>query len=285
MKRLIVGCTLLFGLFSSLVTGCGSRSADDLYLRGETAGNSGLGGFDSSLSGSTASAGETIGVGGVSSGGSNAIGGHAGEVAFGGSSGAFQAGGATALAGSGGASAGGAAQGGATGIAGSSPGGVSGSPSSGGAAAGGASAGAAGASAGAAGASAGAGGGNSASCPASVPLNNGMCNDATLTCSYVGERCRCRQQGNALSWRCTGSGDACPSTQPKVATACTSNLQCPYPNGDQCNCQNGAWTCFTPGCPATKPTPSASCGGLGGQQCTYGAAGACVCIANAWFCN
>ncbi|HYQ27464.1 MAG TPA: hypothetical protein VER04_09590, partial [Polyangiaceae bacterium] len=66
--------------------------------------------------------------------------------------------------------------------------------------------------------------------------------------------------------------------------ACTGNLRCPYPAGDQCNCQNGKWNCFSPGCPASKPTPGGSCGAVAGQ-CSYGAAGACLCAGGAWFCN
>ncbi len=278
MKRLIIGGALLFGLLPCVVTGCGSRSSDDLYLPG---------GGDSSLEGGFAGAigvaGSTVGHGGDSS----TAGTPSGGGSFGGAAGANGAGGPSA-AGASGASAGGPSAGGAGGASGgASAGGAAGLDQGGdaGTSQGGTpGAGAGGAPAGGASTGGAAGGGNSASCPVMTPQTNDVCTDTSLTCSYVGERCRCRQQGNNLTWRCTGSGDACPAAAPVAGAACMAPLQCPYPSGDQCNCQNGKWNCFTPGCPASKPAPGTSCGAVGGQ-CTFGTAGACVCVAGAWFCN
>ena len=82
--------------------------------------------------------------------------------------------------------------------------------------------------------------------------------------------------------------DACPHRRARLSAGQLTDgtLQCPYTDGDQCNCTNSKWNCFTAGCPTTKPTPSASCGSVFGQ-CTYGtgAGSACVCVAGAWFCN
>ncbi|HEX3853500.1 MAG TPA: hypothetical protein VHW01_21190, partial [Polyangiaceae bacterium] len=98
-----------------------------------------------------------------------------------------------------------------------------------------------------------------------------------------GRSCAC---GNNLQWRCAGSGNACPAAEPTAATACTGNLRCPYPEGDQCNCTGASWNCFSAGCPVTKPAPSASCGSVFGQ-CRYGVGpgSSCVCVQGGWFCN
>ena len=326
MKRLIVCGALLFSGFSGLVTGCGSRSSDDLYLPEVTAGEapfsrSGNGGADVGTAGRDFSAGDSglagdsSGSSGAPSGGGFSSAGAAGSVAASGSSGFLSFGGSIGIAGASGFTQGGAAAGGASGAAvggasGAAVGGASGgfadagAPSEGGSAgfsvagSGGASiAGSGGLNAGGAAGTADAGssgfsgssgagtaGGNSLSCPVAAPQNNNMCSDTSLSCSYVGERCRCRQAGPNTVWRCTGSGDACPSTHPVAASSCTGNLQCPYPAGDQCNCLNGKWNCFSPGCPASKPAPGGSCGAVAGQ-CTYGTAGACVCVGGGWFCN
>jgi len=320
MKRLIVCGALLFGGFSGLLSGCGSRSSDDLYLpevsageapfsrgggsgtnfgtagRDNSAGDSGLAGDDTGRSGGSSG-------GAFSSAGAGAGAGAGGSIASSGSSGFVSIGGSVGIAGSSGFAQGGTAVGGWSGgfadAGAPSEGGSAGDPTAG---SGGASiagsggigvggvAGAtpAGGSSGVSGSSgagtAGAGGGNSLSCPLVTPQNNVMCSDTSLTCSYVGERCRCRQIGNNTVWRCTGSGDACPSIHPVAAASCTGNLQCPYPAGDQCNCLNGKWNCFSPGCPASKPTPGGSCGAVAGQ-CSYGTAGGCLCSGGSWFCN
>ena len=243
MKRLVLyGALLLVGIFSA-ATGCGSRSADNLYLPDETAGNAAFAG----------NAGEGAGVAGASSSGGFGAG---GRVSTGGSAsgGAIGSAGASSTAGSGGV----VSVAGAPNIAGAPNGGsANGGASSGGMSGGGA-----------------AGTGNNPSCPFVTPANNGVCTDTSLTCSYVGERCRCRQAGNALAWRCMGSGDSCPMAHPVADSACMGALTCPYPSQDQCNCLNGKWICFVPGCPTTKPTPGGSCGAVGGQQCLFGAAGA-----------
>ena len=292
MKRLIVSGAVLLGCFSSIVTGCGSRSSDTDYLPGAIAGESGLG-----ASAGLANSGGAVAVGGASAGGTSAAG-ASGSVNAAGASGS---GGGSHFAGAGGAigTAGGpVAAGGASGASfGGSAGTAAGGTSSGGAATGGSSTGGAamggttstGGSSGASGAGglAGAGGGNSASCPVALPNNNSMCSTAALQCNYTGRSCDCRALGNNLIWRCTGSGNACPGTEPTAATACMGTLQCPYPSGQQCNCgASGQWNCFTAGCPASKPTPSGSCGSVFGQ-CTYGtgAGSACVCVAGGWFCN
>jgi len=321
MKRLIVCGALLFSGFSGLVTGCGSRSSDDLYLPEVTAGEapfsrSGGGGALVGTAGSDFGAGDSgLAGGGASSSGATNAGafssaGAAGSVAASGSSGFVSFGGSIGIAGAAGFAHGGAVIGGASGAAvGGASGGFTdaGAPNEGGGAgisaagsggasiagsggldtggaAGTADAGGSGFSGSSGAGTAGAAGGNSLSCPIVAPQNNNLCSDASLTCSYVGERCRCRQMGPNTAWRCTGSGDACPSTHPVAAASCTGNLQCPYPGGDQCNCQNGKWNCFSPGCPASKPAPGSSCGAVAGQ-CTFGTAGACVCVGGGWFCN
>jgi hypothetical protein len=94
---------------------------------------------------------------------------------------------------------------------------------------------------------------------------------------------RAAGRANALDWRCTGSGNACPGTMPTDNTSCRGALICPYPGGDECDCQNGQWNCFTPGCPATKPTPGGNCGRA--TVCSYGNQGNCDCINGEWLCD
>ena len=280
MKRLIVGGAVLLGCFSSIVTGCGSRSSDTDYLPAAPAGESGLG----------ASAGSGISTGGSSAAGVTSA---AGASGFANAAGASSTGGAH-FAGAGGTvgTAGGPITGGSGAASGASFGGAAaggasiGGAATGGSSTGGAAVGGATSTGGSSGVS-GAGGGNSALCPVALPNNNGMCSTAALQCNYTGRSCACRARGNTLAWRCTGSGNACPGTEPTAATACAGTLQCPYPDGNQCNCgASGQWNCFTAGCPASKPVPSGSCGSVFGQ-CTYGtgAGSACVCVAGGWFCN
>ncbi|MEO8905940.1 MAG: hypothetical protein ABI488_25620 [Polyangiaceae bacterium] len=269
MKRLIVSGAVLLGWFSSVVTGCGSRSSDNDYLPGSTAGEDGVAGSSGSI---------TVGAAGAFAAGASA----GGFANIAGSSGSGN---------TGGASVGGSGVGGLTGTAGGATAGAGGSTAAG---AGGAST--AGApSAGSSGVTstggnsgaAGAGGSDSVSCPTNLPNNNSTCPAAALQCNYTGRSCGCRAVGNNLRWRCTGSGVACPGTEPTAATACMGTLQCPYPDGGQCNCDaSGQWRCFTAGCPISKPTPSGPCGSVFGQ-CTYGtgAGSACVCVAGGWFCN
>jgi hypothetical protein len=288
MKRLIVTGAVLLGCCSSMVTGCGSRSSDNVFLpdagasgnasalsagfAGTDIGNGGddptagsfpgAGGVGVSGAGgaNTAGASGFVGQGGSAIAGSSSVGGAAGAIALGGASG-FSGGGSTGVGGA-------IASGGAAGVAGGSSGSV----------------GVAGADTG----GTGAGGGNSVLCPPTTPNANSMCPAAPLQCNYTGRSCTCRQVGNNLQWRCAGSGDACPASEPAAASACMGTLRCPYPDGDQCNCTTATsnWNCFTAGCPTTKPTPSASCGSVFGQ-CTYGtgAGSACVCVNGAWFCN
>jgi len=106
-----------------------------------------------------------------------------------------------------------------------------------------------------------------------------------MICSYTGERCTCQIQGlraTNLVWRCAGSGNACPATEPADNATCQGNLQCPYPNGAQCNCQGGRWNCSA-ACPTTRPAENVACTDAF-QQCSYGAA-QCLCFEGSWFCN
>jgi pilus assembly protein FimV len=276
MKRLIVSGAVLLGFFSSIVTACGSRSSDTDYLpdglagAGNVAGNAGsppATAGNAAVAGSPAAGAPGAGAGGLSNA-AGAAGSPRGGASSAGFSGFIGIAGSPSVAGSGGVSGGGHAGFGAGGTStGGSPG-VAGSPGT----------------AGSSGA-AGSGGGNNAACPDTAP--SGMCTTAALQCNYTGRSCSCRALGPNMIWRCTGSGTACPSAEPAAATACMGNLQCPYPDGNQCNCgASGVWNCFTAGCPASKPTPSGSCGSVFGQ-CTYGtgAGSSCVCVQGGWFCN
>jgi hypothetical protein len=272
------GAFLITGMVG-LAMACGSRSSDDLDLP-EVAGSAGAiggglntGGGTTNGGGSAISTGGDLSRGGVSSGGETSAAGGAGAELGG-------TGGTLGTAGHSGGGLGGVSSAGAAGAAGkagaSGAGGRGGAAGTGSTAAGGASG-----SAGSPGT-----GGRPATCPATAPNMNATCNEPALTCPYVGERCTCQQQGarNNLDWRCTGNGNACPAAMPADQTACRSKLQCPYPNGDQCNCRNGQWNCLPAGCPVSKPTAGENCAPVTGQ-CTYGNAAACICVAGTWFCD
>jgi len=55
---------------------------------------------------------------------------------------------------------------------------------------------------------------------------------------------------DTLTWRCSGSGAACPTTAPADGDACTTDmgtkLTCPYPDGSQCKCEQDQWKCDAP---------------------------------------
>jgi len=177
------------------------------------------------------------------------------------------------------------------------------------------------------------GAGGQSSCPAAAPTNSSMCSTVTPTgenCLYVGESCACRAPvvigprpgagaggagsgaggasvgaGGAAAaeptWRCTGSGAACPTTTPKTGDMCTNAtgaggagagigaaaLDCPYPDGSTCRCTNRRWECTEPpppACPKTQPT--GACSAV--QACTYGTAAMrirCECDGKAWACD
>lgn len=294
MKRLIVSGAVLLGCFSSIVTGCGSRSSDTEYLPDITAGaatgragSSGSAG-DEAIAGAATAGATAAGAGGLGNA-AGAAGDSQGGASFAGAGGAIGIAGSAAAVGSGGASGaslGGAGAGAGSGAGGTSHGGGGFGGSSSGSSGFGGSSGFSGSSGNTGGAGAGgSGGGNSAACPDTAP--NGVCSTASLQCNYTGRSCTCRALGPINVWRCTGSGAACPASEPAAATACMGTLQCPYPDGNQCDCgTSGAWNCFTAGCPATKPTPSGSCGSVFGQ-CKYGtgAGSSCVCVQGGWFCN
>jgi len=171
------------------------------------------------------------------------------------------------------------------------------------------------------------------SCPPTAPADRSMCTSASPggeTCLYVGESCACRAPiviaprpgggaaggaslggggagvgaGGAAStgatWRCTGSGAACPTTVPTTGDMCTnpagaggagpgiaSALDCPYPNGKTCRCTNRRWECTEPpppACPAKQPT--GACTTV--QACNYGTAAMrirCACDSANWACD
>jgi len=260
---------------AALISACGSRSSDEANLLGG-------GGFDGSVAGASFAGTSAHGGSAVASGGSSSTGGgtmssSGGTIAFGGD----------------GSASGGSPNGGEAGEAAGAPaGGVSsGGASNAGATSGGSSSGGSSAAGGATGGSVGvAGGGGGFVCPSTAPVPTGnrslACSNQNEVCSYTGERCTCQRQArsNTLAWACVGSGDACPRSEPADNSTCPTNLNCPYPNGEQCNCRQGQWNCFTPGCPTTKPMPGGNCGAVGGQ-CRYGTAGACVCVGGGWFCN
>ena len=98
----------------------------------------------------------------------------------------------------------------------------------------------------------------------------------------------------ARTWRCTGSGAACPATEPATGGACMNPatggaLNCPYPSGGSCRCTNaGTWQCTPPpppACPAMQPTGTCSTV----QACAYGMTQAtrvrCECDAKTWGCG
>jgi hypothetical protein len=310
LNRLVCGTTLLLSGVAILSTACGSRSSDnpDSFDFGANAGSDnaypslgGSGAGGSSVTGGRTGNDATGGRAGL--GGSANGGGATGEPvrSAGGATlglgGSTARGGTTAIGTGGSARAGGPKAGGASGGA-ISRGGSPGTAGGGGRAAAGtgglvgsggqeATVGGAGAVGGSAGAASVGGMGNAAHCPGLAPNMNETCDDAALSCTYVGERCRCQQQFGPranLSWRCAGSGPACPAATPSDGAACVGNLQCPYPGADQCNCRNGQWSCFIPGCSPAKPTPGTSCGVVTGQ-CNYGNSSACLCVQGSWFCN
>lgn len=289
--QVLLGCTLVYA------TACGgSTSPDD-------GGALGSAGFIGVIAGATAGAGH-------SSSSAGALGQSGPGDATGGSSDST----------------------GSTGVAGSEPG--TGDTGSGGEASTGGPPGNAAAGNGAGGMSGvvgapGTGGQNA--CPASAPAENSMCTTATRTgqnCLYVGESCACRAAiviaprpgagaagassggaspgaggaaSSALTWRCTGSGAACPATAPTTGAMCSNAtgaggagagvgaaaLDCPYPDGKTCRCTNRRWECTEPpppACPAKEP--SGSCSAV--QACSYGTAAMrvrCACDGAAWACD
>jgi len=176
------------------------------------------------------------------------------------------------------------------------------------------------------------GSGGQSSCPAAAPADRSVCTSTTPaneSCLYVGESCVCRAAivigpgpipgggaaagaggagsgvggvgaggagaaAAARTWRCTGSGAACPATVPTTGEMCTNParagaaaLDCPYPDGKTCRCADRRWECTEPpppACPAKEPT--GACTTV--QACNYGTAAMrirCACDGAAWACD
>ena len=95
-------------------------------------------------------------------------------------------------------------------------------------------------------------------CPGAAPMNDDECSGKG-SCYYTGLRCDCGGMMGDRKWRCRGSGDACPAMPPADATACTNDgdmpLNCPYPDGSECRCEQDEWKCKAP------PEPPGEAGG------------------------
>jgi len=253
MKALRIGLGVFLTCGFALTASCGGSSGDDSASAGgssSTAGTSSTSGGSSNVAGS----GTTFGGSSSTNGGDTSTNGGSGTTVGGSSST------------NGGSTAGGGRTGGG------------GTTASGGTtAAGGAT--------------------NGPDCPTTAPKSGDTCTvPATLTdrCNYPGLTCRCRPQfqgpggGQAGAsatdgtFTCQGSGTACPTTAPKTGDACTGNLQCPYPSGEQCFCFNKKYQCqggmMTGGtCPANKPANNTTACTTQGEVCNYGQGNVCVC--------
>jgi hypothetical protein len=68
--------------------------------------------------------------------------------------------------------------------------------------------------------------------------------DPNVACTYMGVNYTITCGSDSL-WHCQGGVDfCCPVHQPTVGTACTPGLQCEFPHGIACECDNDAWNCI-----------------------------------------